>query len=110
MKQLAIPLSNQKTVAKWLVMSSKLDVELTQRSVIRRMGNIRRKALRFSALQVLSMFRYFRFAALALLSRPHSIFRCRLVDRNAGRSLTIKIYPLLHSSPFQQHIVRVNLQ
>jgi hypothetical protein len=29
MKQLAIPLSNQKTVAKWLVISSKLDVELT---------------------------------------------------------------------------------
>jgi hypothetical protein len=29
MKQLAIPLSNQKTVAKWLVISSKQDVELT---------------------------------------------------------------------------------
>ena len=39
MKQLAIPLSNQKTVAKWLVMSNKLDVELTQRSVIRRMSD-----------------------------------------------------------------------
>ncbi len=29
MKQLAIPLSNQKTIAKWLVISTKLDVELT---------------------------------------------------------------------------------
>ena len=29
MKQLAIPLSNQKTIAKWLVISSKLDVELS---------------------------------------------------------------------------------
>jgi|GEM_PF-4106908 len=29
MKQLAIPLSNQKTVAKWLVISGKPDVKLT---------------------------------------------------------------------------------